>query len=145
MAVLRDWSCLNPACGAIFESSDAQPRCAVCKAYKVRWRPSGGHIQSPNTNHADRTLRSVASNFGLTDLKSARAGEAAHPGVAQPKSEGTYMGIPWSPRGATSGFAKAEQTVKIGAPTNGARFKQPSGSNKIPTQAKFVDSRKIPL
>lgn len=148
MAVTRDWTCRNPECGHDFESRNAAPDCPKCKSH-AQWRPSGGHVRSASTTHADRTLRDVAGQFGLTNLKSAREGEAAHPGLPQGRGNyGKYMGVDVTDR-PTAGFGDwAPKGAKIGAPVGAAdqgKFKAPKGGRNIPTQIKHVDPRKIPL
>lgn len=142
--ILRDWECLNPDCGKMFESPERAPHCPKCRCAKTRWSPSGGHMKSAKTVHADSTLRDVANRFGLSNLKSARQGEAAHPGLQQPKAgnEKLFHGIPWSAQGCTSGFAKDMPTQKISATTH-HKFKA-SGA-RLPTKVVGVDNRKIPL
>lgn len=143
--ILRTWGCCNPDCNRVFESGENAPHCPKCRCAKTKWVPAGGHMKSAATTHADQTLRSVASRFGLTNLKSAREGEAAHPGIPKPKTdERLFAGIPWSPNGATCGFAKDAPTAKVSAPL-GARFRAPKGGRHIPTQIVAKDSRKIPL
>lgn len=83
--VLRTWICQNAECHEEFEAGEPSPRCPVCGCMRVQWCPSGGHILSGATRSADATLRRVAANYGLTNLRSARAGEAAHPGRPAPK------------------------------------------------------------
>jgi hypothetical protein len=144
--ILRTWGCCNPDCHKVFESGEAAPHCPKCRCARTQWVPSGGHIKHGATTHADQTLRSVANRFGLTNLKSARQGEAAHPGIQQAKAAGgkDYFGIPWSPHGPTAGFAKEQPTAKVTAPLGG-RFKAPKGGRGIPTDVVARDNRKIPL
>lgn len=148
--ILRTWHCLNGECASEFESGAASPTCPVCKCVKVSWVPGGGHMMSPATLHNDRTVRSLAKSFGLSNLKSARQGEAAHPGVSQgkPMDErrfGPYGGIPWSDR-PTAAFCPNPPNIKIAGPSDGSqKFKKHGG--RIPTDIRpgLVDNRKVPV
>lgn len=142
MSVLRDWTCKNPECANDFESKAQHPYCPKCKSVSA-WRPSGGHSMSPATGHADRTLRQVANRFGLTNLKSAREGEAAHPGLDRGKGNyGKFMGVDVTDR-PTAGFADWG-TSKIGAPVGGSgKFK--SSGRRLPTDVKHIDPTPLKL
>ena len=145
--VLRSWICLNDDCAADFDSGDAAPECPKCRNVKVQWRPAGGHIMSAATKHNDRTVKSLAASFGLSNLNSARQGEAAHPGVPQGKPlegmrYGAYGGIPLATT-CTAGFAPNPPNIKIAGPTDGAKRFRKNG--KIPTAIKAVDPRRITL
>ena len=144
--VLRNWQCLNPDCEKQFESGEPAPYCPACKCAKVSWVPSGMHIIHGATSHADRTLRSVAQSFGLTNLKSAREGEAAHPGVDTGKPlgmrYGPHGGIPISNK-PTAGFAPNPPSIRAQFEP-GSRFKIPRGARRIPTKIVANDPRKIP-
>src|SRR5438477_4257810 len=104
--ILRLWNCLSEACAQTFEDGDPAPTCPHCGNVRVAWQPAGGHIRHAATAHADHVLRSVADSYKLTNLRSARAGEAAHPGVPhrKPADERLFHGIPWSTV-PTAGFA----------------------------------------
>lgn len=153
--ILRTWNCLNDACHGQFDSGDPAPACPDCGNVRVAWQPGGGNIMSAATKHADRTLKSVAANFGLTNLKSARQGEAAHPGIQQgkPASDRLFHGIPWSTT-PTAGFAQpgTRPTVKInaGVQENGAirtarpaRGKLPTKIERTPSGVPMIDNRKV--
>jgi hypothetical protein len=145
--IVRSWICGNPECESDFDSGDAAPTCPACGCVKVHWRPNGGHVMSAATKHNDRTIKSLANSFGLTDLKSARQGEAAHPGVRQGKpldgmKYGAWGGIPIATT-ATAGFAPNPPNIKITGPSDGARKFKKNG--RIPTQVRHVDPRKIVL
>ena len=153
--ILRWWQCQNDACGALFEDGDPAPACPDCGNVKVSWGPpGGGHIRHAKTAHADMTLRSVAKQFNLTNLKSARAGESAHPGLPTPKpmNEKLFHGIPWS-TSATAGFAApgTRSTVKINAgvqETGAIRTVKPGKGvptqiHRTPDGAPMIDNRKV--
>lgn len=133
--ILNNWRCLNPECAKIFESSDKNPPCKYCKTMRTQWVPGGFAIGSAVTVSIDSNLRSLANTHKLTNLRSATLGEAAHPGVKQHKAEGMYNGIPWSPNGATAGFADVKVKHKVTVPRDGAKFKS-AGPSAIPTVVK---------
>ena len=85
--------CLNPRCRTEFHSFDhANPPCPKCGNLRVSWVPGGGHIakRSPSL---DRTVRSLADSFGLTDLNSPSPSRLnrAMPRIARP-AESTKLG-----------------------------------------------------
>ena len=103
------FQCHSTRCGKEFRSWDKVPECPHCGSVKVTWVPGIGGIIGKETRFADATLRSIAQSYGLTNLKSARAGESAHPGLPTPKQQGTYkpapgFEVPWS-NVPTAGFS----------------------------------------
>ena len=82
--VLRTWSCLNPRCGEVFDAWEANPPCPACGCLRVSWVPAGGHIGKV-AGGVDSEFRSLADTFGLTDLVSAKRGEAAKVIAKQPQ------------------------------------------------------------
>src|SRR5579872_3379042 len=78
MGVLRTWQCLNGRCSGQFEAWEANPECPKCRGVRVQWMPAGGHIAGA-AKDADRELRTLADQFGLGDINSARRGERAKP------------------------------------------------------------------
>ena len=73
MAVLRDYKC--PKHG-FFEAFDDEPICKVGGCTDVRvviLKPPG--IKSDRTKHADKTLKGLAKEFKMNDIKSTREGE----------------------------------------------------------------------
>ncbi len=102
---------------------------------------------STATKHNDRTVRGIAAQFGLTNLKSARAGEAVHPGIPQGKSldgmrYGQYGGIKISDK-PTCDFAPNPPPIHITGPSDGRhRFRK---KGPIPTRITAIDPRKIVL
>ena len=149
--ILRNWCCLNVECGHQFESGEPAPYCEKCQCARVRYIPGGGHLISPSTQHADRTLRSVAASYGLTDLRSAREGECAAPSLPTPKAIPgapplTLPGGIQVPRTftASSSFAAMPQKMPLTRPLDGKKFNKGQGG-KIPTTIKAVDPRKLTL
>jgi len=62
--------CKNSRCGTLFHSFDANPPCPRCGCVRVGWQPGGGHVFSERTRNADRTVRNLAADFGMTDFNS---------------------------------------------------------------------------
>ena len=101
--VSRDWCCLNSRCGSQFHSFDDHPECPKCGCVRVHWIPGGGHV-GKLAPRMDRTVRSLASDFGFTNLNSpslSRLNRAAprahHPGPSERLGEKTFgmgLGIP---------------------------------------------------
>ncbi len=68
--LLRSWRCLNRRCGRTFDSFEhANPDCTHCGCARVAWIPGGGHIGKVAPS-ADRTLRSLATNYAMTNMGS---------------------------------------------------------------------------
>ncbi len=145
--IVRTYLCGNAECAAEFDSGDAAPGCPKCRNVNVSWVPRGGHVLSAATQHNDRTLKSLAGQFGLTNLRSARQGESAHPGVPQGKPldgmrYGPHGGIPLATT-CTAGFAPNPPNIRIVGPSDGKqRFKR---KGPIPTTIKAVDPRPLKL
>lgn len=137
--VIRTFQCDSQRCAKEFDSSDDQPRCLHCGGYRVHWVPKGGHIAKA-APHLDRVLRAQADRFGLTNLKSARAGERAEPDRPQPKMlQNTPM---FSAGAGTAAIPIATEAYSTFTPTAnkisgnlpvGAKFNRPRGG-RIPTQ-----------
>lgn len=95
----------------------------------MQWVPGGGHLlqKAPGI---DRTLRSVANRFGLTDMGQrggTHAGERAEPNLPAPKpQERMYepmpgMRVPWSDT-PTAGFSDRVFPMGKSIPINGPKF-----------------------
>lgn len=140
--ILRTWRCLNRRCGVEFEAGEPYPACPTCRGAKVQYIPGGGHVLHGATKHADRTLKEVASSYGLTNLRSARQGEAAHPGLAPakvisglpPLNAGHGITVPRTMTPSAS-FARVPGGLKGFLPVNGPRFKKHGGL--IPTDVRY--------
>lgn len=147
--ILRTWACRNGDCRWQFEDGDSNPFCPKCGS-TVHYVPGGGHIQHGATKHADQTLRRVASSFKLTNLKSAREGEATHPGIRQPESipgapplnTGYGISIPRTMSPSAS-FAQMPREMKGTLPT-GHAFKRGAGKGGIPTNVRYKTMRGDP-
>ena len=83
--VVRSWQCLNGRCGATFDAWESNPECPLCKCVRVTWIPGGGHVAG-TARAADADLKTLADNYGLSDLMSAKRGEAAKPMVSQART-----------------------------------------------------------
>lgn len=151
--ILRTWACLNAECANQFESGESAPYCPLCDCAKVRWVPGGGNIISPSTKHADRTLRGVAQSFGLTNLNSAREGEAAAPSLPTPKQipGAPPLVLPGGiqvPRTFTpsSQFVGQQNPVKVTTALDGKKFAKGNGG-RVPTSIRpgHIDPRKLAL
>jgi hypothetical protein len=92
MAVLRTFGCQNPRCGAEFDSWEANPACPECGCVRVGWVPKKVAVAFDHAGSAaslDKTLRELTDCFGVTNLRSAREGEAAKVmAVAPAKNDG---------------------------------------------------------
>lgn len=85
----RDWMCLNERCRTVFHSFErGNPECPACGNARVNWVPGGGHVgkQAPQ---ADKTLRSLADNYGMANLNSGSESRLnrAMPKVPQPVAD----------------------------------------------------------
>ena len=139
--ILRTWNCQNRRCGAAFDSGDPNPPCPKCGCARVSWQPGGGHIHSATTAHNDRTLKSVADRFGLTDMGQhggTHAGERAEPNRRSPPRTLPYtpapgFKVPFAENGRpTAGWADAPYPLKGTLPVNSHKFKNQRG--RIPTE-----------
>jgi len=81
--ILRTWACLNGDCAKVFDAWEANPECPACGCLRVSWIPGGGHVGGSAAG-IDCEFRTLADNYGLTDLHSARRGEAAKVMTRQP-------------------------------------------------------------
>jgi hypothetical protein len=144
-AAIKDkptWGCLNVECHRVFSTHDRNPVCPHCGNVRVVPAVPTFAIQHASTGHADRTLRDVAQNFKLTNLRSAREGEMAHPGLPTPKvipgtaplNAGAGVQIPrtFTP---SAQFAPMPREIKGTIPTGFAFNKR--GRRSVPTKVKY--------
>lgn len=135
------WLCLNQNCQQVFMSSDRPPVCDRCGSVRVTATVASVAVQHATTRHADRTMREVASSYNLTNLRSAREGESAHPGFAPakeiqgapPLNVGMGMQVPRTMTPSAS-FARMPQTLRGTLPTH-AQFKKHGGP--LPTNVRY--------
>jgi hypothetical protein len=133
--ILRTWLCLNRECGNEFEDGEYNPPCPECGCLRVQHIPGGGHVLHATTRNADATLGRIAARHGLTNLRSAREGEAAHPG-RPPRKE--IAGVPPMNVGLGLGVKMAEKPY--------AEFQTMSRplSGNIPIHGRFKRKSKLP-
>lgn len=93
--ISRDWICAN---GHEFHSFEANPDCPVCGNCRVEWIPGGGHIGKVSPG-ADRILKGLAADYGLTNLNSPSPSRLnrAMPAVKQPAMSGAIGAKHWAP------------------------------------------------
>jgi hypothetical protein len=158
--VSRDWCCLNSRCGSQFHSFDDHPECPKCGCVRVHWIPGGGHI-GKLAPRMDRTVRSLASDFGFTNLNSPSASRlnrgaprADHPGPQRRLGEKTFgmgLGIPGitanvydkcSSEPATAPTGLKGTSMRIG--DNAPRFTRGAGSFPGPSDNAVVHYRHRP-
>lgn len=83
--ISRNWQCLNRRCGTTFHSYEkGNPECPQCGCIKVAWVPGGGHIGKVAPS-ADATLRSLATDYGMSNMNSA---SPSRQNRAMPRYEG---------------------------------------------------------
>jgi hypothetical protein len=82
--IIRTYSCLNRRCQGQFDSEGDHPPCPYCRGLRVQWVPRGFGIKSDRTTQIDKTSRELAADFGLTNMRSPQAGQAA---IGTPRSE----------------------------------------------------------
>ena len=81
--VIKEWKCEEHG---YFESKTAQcPQGCTNGISQVFLTPVA--MKSDKTKHSDKTLKQLAMDFNMTDIKSAREGEAQPPRFAQPKPQ----------------------------------------------------------
>lgn len=143
-AAIKDkptWGCLNDECLRVFSTLDRNPACPDCGNVRVIPTVPGFAIQSASTRRADNTLRDVAASYKLTNLKSAREGEVAHPGLPAPKpipgapplNVGNGIQVPRTLTPSAT-FAPMSREMKGSLPTGFAFNKR---GRSLPTKVKY--------
>jgi len=103
MAVLHDYKCLAHG---YFEAWE--PRCKHgCEGesiVKVFLQPVG--MRSDSTRHADTTLKGLASEYNMTDIKSTREGEAQPARFAPAQQQNPYA-VQWANPSQIAGYNTA--------------------------------------
>lgn len=95
--ISRDWTCLS--CHKPFHSYErGNPECPSCGSVRVNWVPGGGHIGKA-APQADRILKSLAADYGLTNLNSPSPSRLnrAMPAVKPPSPAGSLGVKHWAP------------------------------------------------
>ena len=70
MAILRSYQC---SVHGYFDAWEA--KCPHCNKKVIQVFTKPFSIKSANTKHADKTLKGLAQDFGMTNIKSTREGE----------------------------------------------------------------------
>jgi len=73
--VWRSYSCLNRNCRNEFNSEEDHPPCPRCRGMRVRWLPKPFAIGKV-ARGIDRTTRDLADTYGMSDIRSAVAGQS---------------------------------------------------------------------
>lgn len=82
---------MNKSCGRIFHSFEkGNPPCNYCGCVKVAWVPGGGHVAKVAPS-ADATLKSLARDYGMSNINSASHSRL---GRAMPKYEQKRADMP---------------------------------------------------
>ena len=100
MAVLHDYKCLAHG---YFEAWEARcPKgCDGEAVVKVFLQPVG--TRSDGTRHADSTLKGLASEYGMSDIKSVREGEAQPARFGQQQQQNPYA-VQWANPNQITGY-----------------------------------------
>ena len=128
----RDWRCLNKTCGRIFHSFEkANPPCNWCGCVKVAWVPGGGHVAKVAPS-ADATLKSLAQDYGMSNINSAsqsRLGRAM-PKYQQPKADMPvkHWGMGFSSESSSAGAMCVEAGSQVGGKVTVNRTLSASGT-----------------
>jgi hypothetical protein len=123
--VLRTWVCQNRRCGEQFDEWTDYPPCPSCGCARTNWVPAGGHIGKAAPG-IDSELKTLADNYGLTDIASARAGERAMPKLpsAPAAAQGDMMQF-------APGFVGTPYTLDTqGRPTASACRRPPASTSR---------------
>ena len=123
MSVLHDYKC--PAHG-FFESRQAVCPHGCTDVQQVFLQPVG--MMSDHTKGSDKTVRQLAMDFNMTDVKSVREGEAQPPRFANQKPDNPFA-PKWGSPGDLSGFnlrpVAGENVSGIGALKQDTRLTGP--------------------
>jgi hypothetical protein len=121
--IIKEYRCRD--CNTFFESADKEPFCPHCTAdepERAFLTPPG--FKSPKTAVADREIRNLASDFGLSDVSN-RYGEAVKraPGPEQATFAGPQAINNFKiPQNARDGLSPVLPTLQaMGGPRNWTR------------------------
>lgn len=73
---IRTYRCLKDGCDHLFDTTSEKPKCPACKSKRLRWVPVRVAVGKV-AKGLDTELRACADAYGLTNLRSAKAGESA--------------------------------------------------------------------
>lgn len=142
--ISRDWICKNKSCGRVFHSFErANPACTWCGCVRVAWVPGGGHVAKVAPS-ADATLKSLAHDYGMSDINSASHSRL---GRAMPKYEQKKVDMPTmhfapgfsagvSSSGATCQETEARGNSVVGKVTTGRTL---PASRSVPGPQAWTD------
>ena len=139
--VLRTWICQNGRCGETFDAWEDYPQCPSCGCARTNWVPAGGHIGKAAPG-IDQELKTLADNYGLTDLASARAGERAMPKLPSPPAAARGDMMQFAP-----GFVGTPYTLDGQGRPHGVCMPSAAGVNfkvKAPVGQKLSQSASVP-
>jgi hypothetical protein len=123
MSVVHDYKC--PAHG-YFESREAVCPHGCTEVQQVFLQPPG--MMSDRTKGSDKTVKQLAMDFNMSDVKSVREGEAQPPRFAAQKPENPFA-PKWGSPGDLSGFnlkpVAGENVSGIGALKQDAKLSGP--------------------
>jgi len=100
MAVLKDYKCL--AHGYFEAWEPLCPKGCDGEAIMVAFLQPVG-LRSDTTKHSDTTMRGLAQDFGMSDIKSVREGEAQPPRFGQQPQQNPYA-VQWGNPSQISGY-----------------------------------------
>lgn len=142
MGVIRTWLCRQ--CQHEFDADIENPCCVKCGKGPAQWVPKGGHPLKV-LRHKDRIMRGLAEEHGLTNMRSARAGESVMPTTPERKRDADYQfngtNIPISSDGVTCQAVKVDKLSLdgMGLPQKAELPKLPSLREKTVIAAKWSD------
>jgi len=96
MPPVKEWKC---EAHGFFESDQAVCPHGCTTISRVFLTPVS--IQSDGTKRNDETLKNLASDFGMSDIKSVREGEAQPPRLANAKNP---FAVQWASPGSITGY-----------------------------------------
>jgi hypothetical protein len=123
MAVLKDYKCL--AHGYFEAWEPLCPKGCDGEAIMVAFLQPVG-LRSDSTKHSDTTMRGLAQDFGMSDIKSVREGEAQPPRFGQQPQQNPYA-VQWGDPKQIGGYDTrpiADESV------NGLQLAQATGRIK---------------
>ena len=138
--ILRSWQCLNARCGAQFDAWVDYPSCSKCGGVRVQWIPGGGHVAG-TARAADAELRTLADNFGLSDLNSAQRGQRAKPKLPSSPPIERGPSVPFAP-GFSSPIVRDQKGTPVATclpSTSNVNFKA-----RVGTGSALAHSRTVP-
>ena len=122
MPIIKEWRCND--CGTYFESADRDPFCPACATQedpeRVFLTPPA--IRSGDTSVKDEMVKGLAADFGLSDLRSNKHGEAVARRPSPPAGQAPQFAATDSPvlgripANARDGFSAVLHQIKDRGP-----------------------------